>query len=55
MAWCGARSTTEVPPKVEYSLTPPAVQLAPILGTPGEWFREQAAELRTPESTAAQV
>lgn len=45
----------EVPPKVEYSLTPPAVQLAPILGMLGEWFREQAAELRTPKSTAAEA
>lgn len=45
----------EVPPKVEYSLTPPAVQLTPILCALGEWFRAQAAELRTPESTAAEA
>lgn len=36
---------TEVPPKVEYSLTKAAADMGPILGTFGEWFEAHADEL----------
>jgi DNA-binding HxlR family transcriptional regulator len=36
----------EVPPKVEYSLTAPARQLAPRMQAMGQWLLEHHAELR---------
>ena len=36
---------TEVPPKVEYSLTKAAATMGPILATFGDWFEAHAAEL----------
>ncbi|MBN4053673.1 helix-turn-helix transcriptional regulator [Haliea sp. AH-315-K21] len=39
---------TEVPPKVEYSLTKAAASMGPILGTFGDWFEAHADELIRP-------
>lgn len=36
---------TEVPPKVEYSLTKAAAAMGPILATFGDWFEAHADEL----------
>lgn len=36
---------TEVPPKVEYSLTKAAVDIGPILATFGKWFEKHSDEL----------
>jgi DNA-binding HxlR family transcriptional regulator len=37
----------EVPPRVEYTLKPPAVQLLPILAALGDWMKENLAEVGT--------
>lgn len=39
---------SEVPPKVEYSLTEPAKHLVPILEKLGLWLREHGAALNKP-------
>jgi len=36
---------TEVPPKVEYSLTKAGTDMGPILATFGEWFESHADQL----------
>ena len=35
----------EVPPRVEYTLKPPALQLLPILAALGDWMKENQAEV----------
>ena len=42
----------EVPPKVEYTLTEPALQLMPVLESMGRWLREHYA-VRAPAPVAA--
>jgi DNA-binding HxlR family transcriptional regulator len=37
----------EVPPRVEYTLKPPALQLLPILAALGEWLKANQAEVGT--------
>lgn len=43
----------EVPPRVEYSLTAPAIKLGPLLGALGEWYGEHATRLRGMRRKAA--
>jgi DNA-binding HxlR family transcriptional regulator len=37
----------EVPPRVEYTLKPPALQLLPILAALGDWMKANQAEVGT--------
>ena len=37
----------EVPPRVEYTLKPPALQLLPILAALGDWLKANQAEVGT--------
>jgi DNA-binding HxlR family transcriptional regulator len=37
----------EVPPRVEYTLRPPALQLLPILAALGDWMKENRADVGT--------
>lgn len=39
----------EVPPRVEYSLTPPALRLVPILDGLGQWLRAHRGVLGSPK------
>ncbi len=41
----------EVPPRVEYALTEPAVALLPQMAQLGEWFLRQHGDLRESSST----
>ncbi|HEY9065822.1 MAG TPA: helix-turn-helix domain-containing protein [Burkholderiaceae bacterium] len=36
----------EVPPRVEYTLTTPAVKLGPLLASLGDWYSDHATRLR---------
>lgn len=42
----------EVPPKVEYSLSPPALQLAQVLEQLGSWFVQHAPSLERVDEAA---
>lgn len=43
----------QVPPRVEYTLTTPAVKLGPLLASLGDWYDEHAGRLRAMRKKAA--